>query len=127
MSFLTIVFMAATLSVVVTPPGYAAEPAMIDSSGTTAAAELVVKGDVLTIEGEIYTVKDTTGHQVRLHVNNESKLESRFKVGDKIEAHVTSEGHATSIALQVPQHSTTTVLPNTGPTVLQPSPGGSAY
>ena len=33
-----------------------------------AASDLTIKGDVQMIEGEFYFVKDTTGHQVRLHV-----------------------------------------------------------
>lgn len=67
----------------------------------------IVRGDVLAIEGEFYVVKDTTGHEVRLHVNQDTKMDSKLKVkvGDKIEAHVTSDGHATSITLQIPQSS----------------------
>ena len=39
-------------------------------------------------------------------LNNETKLEDRIKVGDKIEAMVTSEGHARSITVQIPLDST---------------------
>jgi ribosomal 50S subunit-recycling heat shock protein len=83
-------------------------------------------GDVQIIEGEFYFIKDTTGHQVRLHVNNnETQLGDRIKVGDKIEARVTSEGHATSITVQIPQNDTASPLPNTSPTSLQRSPESS--
>lgn len=68
------------------------------------------------IEGEFYFVKDTSGHQVRLHVNRETKLEDRIKVGDKIEAKVTPEGHVMVMAVQIPQNGTTPLLPNTAPT-----------
>jgi len=37
----------------------------------------------------------------------------KVKVGDKIEARVTPEGHATSITLQIPQNSTAPVVPGT--------------
>lgn len=68
------------------------------------------------IEGEFYFVKDTTDHQVRLHMNNETKLEDRIKVGDKIEARVTSEGHAMTMAVEIPQNGTAPPLPNMAPT-----------
>ena len=100
---------------------HGAEPIPTDSS-KAAVLDQMIKGDVQMIEGEFYFVKDTTGHQVRLHVNNETKLEDRIKVGDKIEAMVTSEGHATSITVQIPQNGTASPLPNTSPTSLQRSP-----
>ncbi len=56
-----------------------------------------VKGDVLKIEGEFYTVHDTAGHEVRLHVDKTSKLDGTFKTGDKVEVQVTDKGHALSI------------------------------
>ena len=104
--------------------GHGAEPISTDSS-KTAPSELIIKGDVQLIEGEFYFVRDTSGHEVRLHVNNETKLEGKLKVGDKIEARVTSEGHATSIIVQIPQNGTAPLLPNTGPTSPQRVPDGS--
>lgn len=104
--------------------GHGAEPIATDSS-KTAASELTIKGDVQMIEGEFYFVRDTTGHEVRLHVNNQTKVEGKLKVGDKIEARVTSEGHANSIMLQIPQNGTAPPLPNTGPTSSQRVPEGS--
>ncbi len=62
-----------------------------------AAGSKIVEGDVLKIEGEFYTVHDTAGHEVRLHVDKTTQLEGTFKVGDKVEAHVTDMGHARSI------------------------------
>lgn len=103
----------------------AVEPVPTDFPKTVAVSEQIVKGDVLMREGEFYIVKDITGHEVRLHVNKETKLDGVIKVGDKIEARVTSEGHATSITSQLPQNGTAPVLPNTGPTSPQRSPAGS--
>lgn len=54
----------------------------------------IVEGDVLKIEGEYYTVHDTAGHEVRLHVNKTTHLEGTFKVGDKVEVYATDKGHA---------------------------------
>ena len=63
-----------------------------------AAGSKIVEGDVLKIEGEFYTVHDTAGHEVRLHVDKTTHLEGgEFKVGDKVEAHVTDKGHARSL------------------------------
>jgi hypothetical protein len=104
--------------------GHGTEPIPSNSS-KSAASELTIKGDVQLIEGEFCFIRDTTGHEVRLHVNNETKLEGKLKVGDKIEARVTSEGHATSIILQIPQNGTAPPLPNTGPTSSQRVPEGS--
>jgi len=105
--------MAAVLSFGLVALSSTVEPILTDSSQTMAMPEQIVKGDVLMTEGEFYIVKDITGHEVRLHVNKETKLDGtvKVKVGDKIEARVTPEGHATSIALQIPQNSTAPVVP----------------
>lgn len=81
---------AAILSVGTAPLTYAAEPMAAPGSQT-------VKGDLLRIDGEFYVVKDTSGKEVRLHVDGTSKLEGTFKAGDKIEAQASDKGHALSI------------------------------
>jgi hypothetical protein len=62
-----------------------------------AAGSKIVEGDLLKIEGEFYTVHDTAGHEVRLHVDKTTQLEGAFKAGDKVEAYVTDTGHARSL------------------------------
>lgn len=63
-----------------------------------AAGSKLVEGDILNIEGKFYTVRDKSGHDLRLHVDKTTHLEGgTFKVGDRIEAHVTSKGHARSL------------------------------
>jgi len=62
-----------------------------------------VKGDLLKIDGEFYVVKDTTGKEVRLHVDKTSQLDGTFKAGDKIEAQATDKGHAASIKQAKPK------------------------
>jgi hypothetical protein len=52
---------------------------------------------VLKIEGEFYTVHDTAGHEVRVHVDKTTKLDGRFKTGDKGVVEVTVKGHALSM------------------------------
>jgi hypothetical protein len=82
---------AAILSVGMAPLTYAAEPTAAPGSPQA------VTGDLLWIDGEFYVVKDTSGKEVRLHVDGTSKLEGTFKAGDKIEAQATDKGHALSI------------------------------
>jgi hypothetical protein len=65
--------------------------------GTETASGKALTGEVLRIEGENYTVKDASGKEVRLHVNNDTKKEGDIKVGDKIEAKFNPDGHATWI------------------------------
>jgi hypothetical protein len=56
-----------------------------------------IKGDLLKIEGEFYTVHDMTGHEVRVHVDKTTKLDGAFKTGDRVEAQVTDESHVLSM------------------------------
>jgi ribosomal protein S1 len=76
--------------------------ALIGSIGiatlTYAAGSKLIEGDILKVEGEYYTVHDTAGHEVRLHVDKTTHLEGdTFKAGDKVEAYVTDKGHARSM------------------------------
>ncbi|RPH81544.1 MAG: hypothetical protein EHM80_02045 [Nitrospiraceae bacterium] len=74
--------------------------------GSQPTATSLVNGDVLYWEGEEVVVKEISGREVRLHVTAETKIEGvaggRLKTGDKIVAQVNSDGHALSIALQIP-------------------------
>ena len=73
-----------------------------------------VNGDVLYWEGEELVVKEISGHEVRLHVTAETKIEGvagRLKTGDKIAAQVNSDGHALSITLQIPESGASVILP----------------
>ena len=74
------------------------------------AAQQMVRGDVLDVEGEHYVIKDISGHEIRLHVNKDTHMEGRIKVGDRIEARTNSEGHADSIRVRLPDE-----LPLQGP------------
>lgn len=102
---------AALMSMGMAHRGIAAESMQPDSV-KMGASELTIRGDVQLIEGEFYFVKDMTGHQVRLHVNSETRLEGRIKVGDKIDAIVTSEGHALSIREHLPEYGAVPHVPD---------------
>ena len=62
-----------------------------------AADSKTLKGDLLKIEGEFYTVHDTAGHEVSVHVDKTSNLKGTFKGGDKVEVQVTDKGHVLSM------------------------------
>jgi hypothetical protein len=57
-----------------------------------------VGGTVKGVQGDLYTVEDYEGNQVRLHVGQGTKHLSRNKkVGDSIRAEITRGGFANSI------------------------------
>lgn len=69
------------------------------------AAASDIKGDVLYWEGDELVVREMSGHEVRLRVTAETKIEGasgKLKTGDKILAKVGPEGPAVSIILQIP-------------------------
>jgi hypothetical protein len=77
-----------------------ADPA---GSGSNQAVSNSVKGDILYVDGEYLVVKEVSGKETRVHVNGETRLNGvagKLKAGDKVEATVTAEGHATTVALQ---------------------------
>lgn len=78
-------------------PGGAAAAAEKAAGSPKEAGARTVSGEVLKIEGENYVVKDETGKEVKLHVNQDTKKEGTIKVGDKIEAQADASGHAVSI------------------------------
>ena len=78
--------------------------AALEDSPATAA--LVIKADVLYWEEGELIVKEFSGHEERLKVTPETKIEGvvggRLKSGDKIVAQITQDRTAISIKLQVP-------------------------
>ena len=95
-----------TLLLLVSGVGHStwAEPSpTITTPPTTAGSE--IKGDVLYWEGDELVVREMSGHEVRLRVTQETKIQGasgRLKTGDKIAAQVAPDGPALSITLQIP-------------------------
>jgi hypothetical protein len=78
-------------------------PTPTNPSQTATNAE--VKGDVLYWEEDELVVREISGHQVRLKVTPETKIQGasgRLKTGDKIAATVAPNGPALSITVQIP-------------------------
>jgi hypothetical protein len=51
-----------------------------------------IKGDLLKIDGEYYTVQNNSGHDVRVHVDKTTKLDGAMKTGDNVDVQVTEKG-----------------------------------
>ena len=56
-----------------------------------------VGGTLKNVEGNIYTVEDYEGNQVKLHVGQGTKHIYKKKVGDTVRAEITRDGFANSI------------------------------
>lgn len=79
---------------------------VIPATAAEGTAPTSIKADVLYWEGQELVVKEFSGHQERLLVTPETKIEGaasgRLKTGDKIVAQITEDRRALSIILQVP-------------------------
>ncbi len=58
-----------------------------------------VKGILMSIDGEYYTIKDNDGKNHRVHVDKSTKLDKVME-GDKVKAYITNEGHVTTLQRQ---------------------------
>jgi len=65
-----------------------------------------LQGELVKIDGDTYVVKDTiTGKETSFHIDKNStqlgkdraRMDGNFKVGDRIEAQITPDGHATFV------------------------------
>jgi len=55
-----------------------------------------VKGTLMKIEGEYYSIKDTDGKETKVHVDKSTKLD-KVLVGDQVKAYITDKGHTTTL------------------------------
>jgi len=55
-----------------------------------------IKGTLMKIEGEYYSIKDDDGKQHRIHVDKSTKLD-KVVTGDMVKAYVTDQGHTTTL------------------------------
>jgi hypothetical protein len=58
-----------------------------------------VEGKILRIDGDVYVIRDSSGKEVRLHVDDKTdRLDHAvLQIGDPVRAYVSTDGHATSI------------------------------
>lgn len=55
-----------------------------------------IKGTLMTIKGEYYSIKDNDGKEHIIHVDRSTKLDP-VRPGDMIKAYVTDQGHTTTL------------------------------
>ena len=55
-----------------------------------------IKGTLMTIKGEYYSIKDTDGKEHMIHVDKSTKLDF-VRPGDMVKAYVTDQGHTTTL------------------------------
>jgi hypothetical protein len=63
-----------------------------------------VKGEILRIDGENYVVRESSGAEVRMHVDSSTEKRSSLipKVGEHVLAKVDAKGHAVSFFTDAP-------------------------
>ena len=55
-----------------------------------------VKGTLMSMQGEYYSIKDTDGKESKVHVDRSTKLD-KVVVGNKVKAYVTGKGHTMTL------------------------------
>src|SRR5437879_7471823 len=98
--YLTPVMIALMLTFIAMAISYAAEESKQAPATATAAPSAEggkTGGEVLKIDGQSYLIKDTSGNQTLLTLDKDTKLEGTPKVGDKIEAELSSDGRLVSL------------------------------
>ena len=55
-----------------------------------------IKGTLMKMDGEYYSIKDADGKESKIHVDKSTKLD-KVVVGDKVKAYITDKGHATTL------------------------------
>ena len=55
-----------------------------------------IKGTLMKMDGENYSIKDSDGKETKIHVDKSTKLD-KVVVGDKVKAYITDKGHTTTL------------------------------
>jgi exosome complex RNA-binding protein Csl4 len=78
---------------------YAADAATENEATPTIKERLTkdtIKGTLMTIKGEYYSIKDNDGKEHIIHVDKSTKLDA-VRPGDLVKAYVTDQGHTTTL------------------------------
>jgi hypothetical protein len=77
----------------------AANP-MSDKEASPSMSERItkdtVKGTLMKMDGEYYTIKDNDGKETKIHVDKSTKMD-KVMVGDHVKAYITDKGHTTTL------------------------------
>ncbi len=104
-AFLSTAAMADSMSGQNTNPTSATDPMATPSRGAesgsdegmSSAGGQKITGEILSVQDDLYTVKDSTGKEVQLHVDDSTQTSGKLKEGDQIEAEITPDGHALKV------------------------------
>lgn len=81
---------------------FAADP-MSEKEASPSLSERItkdtVKGTLMKIDGEYYSIKDNDGKEVKIHVDKSTKLDKVVE-GDHVKAYITEKGHTTTLQRQ---------------------------
>jgi hypothetical protein len=55
-----------------------------------------IKGTLMNVKGEYYSIKDNDGKEHTIHVDKSTKLDP-VRPGDMVKAYVTDQGHTTTL------------------------------
>lgn len=55
-----------------------------------------VKGTLMKMDGEYYSIKDNDGKETRIHIDQRTKLD-KVVVGDHVKAYITDKQHTTTL------------------------------
>jgi uncharacterized protein YdeI (BOF family) len=97
------VFLTATLiGLALVALAYAGEAtskdkALHEAPAAQAPAANTLQGEVLTIDGDFYVVKDQSGKEVRLHIDKSTKMSGTIEQGARVSAEISNSGHAISL------------------------------
>jgi len=76
-------------------------PAVPKGEGSAATPEklppAVVEGEVIKMDRDFYLVKDRSGKEIKIQLDQRTNLDGNLQVGDKIIAHIEPQGYAHSI------------------------------
>ncbi|UVT16419.1 MAG: hypothetical protein H8K04_02320 [Nitrospira sp.] len=78
---------------------YAADPMAEREASPTLKERLTkdtIKGTLMNIDGEYYSIKEDDGKSYRIHVDKSTKLDT-VRPGDMVKAYVTDQGHTTTL------------------------------
>ena len=81
------------------PPVFAADPVGEKEAQPRLKERLTqdaIKGDVVKVSGEHVVIRDTDGKEVRLHVDQTTKMD-KVMPGDYVKAYITERGHVTTL------------------------------
>jgi hypothetical protein len=87
----------AILTQPMTPSSRVMSSATQEHKASATQDPITFQGEILSVEGDLYTIKAAAGKEVQLHVDKATQKSGKLKEGEQFDAEVTEEGHALSL------------------------------